>query len=102
MVPIKTVDELIAAYESATPEEFVARLQTLSQKSASRLLGAVKKTNPELYLAMLRKSQSRTRIGYSTSAEPEIIPPEENPQGERKPIGFKQASRPCSDFLKPE
>jgi hypothetical protein len=102
VVPIKTVDELIAAYESSTPEEFLSRLQALSQKKASRLLGAVKKTNPELYLAMLKKTQSRTRIGYTSSAEPEIIPPGENPQGERKPVGFKQASRPCSDFLKPE
>jgi hypothetical protein len=99
--PLRTVEELIAAYESSTPEEFLTRLQALSQQKASRLLGSVKKGNPELYLAMLKKLQSRTRIGYSTSVEPEVIPPEAD-AGPRQPIGFKQAPKTCSDFLKPE
>jgi hypothetical protein len=76
-------------------------LQALSQLKASRLLGAVKKRNPDLYLAMLKKIQSRTRIGYSTSVEPEVIPPDTD-AGPRQPIGFKQAPKTCSDFLKPE
>jgi hypothetical protein len=98
---IKTVEDLIGVYEVSTPEEFLRALQTLSQQKAGRLLGAIKKYDPKLYLAMLEKAQSRTQIGYSNAAEPVVIPPESGEQGQREPIGFKQGSKGCADFLKP-
>ena len=98
---IKTVEDLVNLYEGSTPEEFLRALQTLSQQNAGRLLGAIKKYDPKLYMAMLEKAQSRTKIGYSNSPDPEIIPPGNDQQGERETIGFKQAPKTCADFLKP-
>jgi hypothetical protein len=98
---LKTVEDLIGVYEVSTPEEFLGALQTLSQQKSGRLLGAIKKYDPKLYLAMLEKAQSRTKIGYSSSSEPEVIPPGNAQQGEREPIGFKQGPKSCAEFLKP-
>ena len=87
--------------ETATPEELKARLQEMSEAQAKRILGALKRNQPEAYARLVVMLKSRTKIGFTTSSEPEVIPP--TPKSNEPPakIGFRPAEGNCADFLKP-
>ncbi|MBU6153768.1 MAG: hypothetical protein KGP28_05655 [Bdellovibrionales bacterium] len=99
---INTVEDLINLYETSTPEEFFRGLNGLSKRKAGQFLGLVKKHDRDLYLAMLEKVNSRTKIGYTNASEPEIVAPSKNPVGTPNPVGFRQAPKSCADLLKPD
>ena len=99
---IRSSAEIIALMETATPEELKARLLQMSDAQANRILGALKKNQPAKYQELIGMLASRTKIGFTTSAQPEIIPP--TPKSTEPPakIGFRPADGNCADFLKPQ
>ena len=99
---IRSSAEIIALMETSTPEELKARLLEMSDAQANRLLGALKKNQPAKYQELIGMLASRTKIGFSTSAQPEVIPP--TPKSTEPPakIGFRPSEGSCADFLKPE
>ncbi|NDF14487.1 hypothetical protein EB061_04090 [bacterium] len=99
--PFRSSGEIILALDTLSPEELRARLLQTSEAQRKRLLDALKKRDPATYQRLVERVRSRTRIGFSTASEPEIIVPPK--KGEAiAPVGFRVGESGCAELLTPE
>lgn len=98
ILPFRSSAEIVVALHSLSPEDFRARLLRTSLPQRKRLLEALKKRDPESYTKLEERLKSRTRIGFSTSATPEIIIPPKKDEP-IAPVGFRIPEPTCAELL---